>query len=331
MSGAIFNWAVLGPGGIARKFSTALSGIPGARLYAVGSRDIQRARLFATEFGAEKAYGSYEELVSDASVDAVYIATPHTQHCEQALLAIAHGKHVLCEKPLSINAKLERRMADAARDKGVFLMEAMWSRFHPAMRHVCKLLDSGRIGEPRMLTADFSFSFPPNPSHRLYSPDLAGGGLLDVGIYVMSLSSMVFGPHPEKVAAFSRMGETHVDENAALMLQYPGGRMSSLTCGVRACGTGEAQIMGTEGRITLSPFWKAESVKVTDRDGNTEETSFPFSSNGFEYEIIEAMECIRGNKTQSAIMPLNESIAIMESMDGMRREWGLEYPAERES
>lgn len=328
MAQACLRWGVLGPGVIAQRFAKALSGVPGAKLQAVGSRDAARAREFAAAYGAEKAYGSYEELAADASVDAVYVATPHPLHREHALLCIGQGKHVLCEKPMSINAQSERMMADAARKEGVFLMEAMWTRFLPAVRRTRELISSGRIGEPAMLTADFSFSAEPDMASRLYNPSLGGGGLLDVGIYAMAFSSMVFGPRPEKATAYARIGSTGVDEHAAMLLQYPGGRISSLTCGVHACGSGEAQIMGTRGRITLSPFWRAQAVKITDNDGRVEEASFPFFGGGFEYEIAEASDCIRRGLLESPEMPLDESIAIMETMDDIRRSWGLKYPTE---
>jgi dihydrodiol dehydrogenase / D-xylose 1-dehydrogenase (NADP) len=324
-----FRWAVMGPGKIAHQFAKALAGVPGAVLYAVGSRDIDRARAFAAEYKAEAVYGSYEELVRDGNVDAVYIATPHVMHCDNAVLCLERGIPVLCEKPISINARFERRMAQAARSNSAFLMEAMWSRFLPAARHARSLIESGAIGEPRMLSADFSFSAPPDPASRLFDPALAGGGLLDVGCYVMALSSMVFGPHPVETAAFAHIGSTGVDEHAALLLKYPGGGISSLTCGVHAVGSGDAHIMGTEGHITLSPFWKAESVRVV-KGQDVEDIPFPFIVNGFEYEIMEVMDCVRKGLIESPLMPLDESVAIMETMDDIRRSWGLEYPTERQ-
>jgi dihydrodiol dehydrogenase / D-xylose 1-dehydrogenase (NADP) len=329
MSGKDFKWAVLGPGSIANRFATALAGVPGAVLYAVGSRDLGRAQEFASKYGAEKAYGSYEELMDDSNVDAFYIATPHIMHCENAIACLERGKPVLVEKPMSINAQFERRMAEAARRNNAFLMEAMWSRFIPAARHVRSLITSGAIGELRSLTADFSFSAKPDPEHRLFSPALAGGGILDVGIYVMAFTSMVFGPHPVEIAAFSHIGSTGVDEHAAMILKYPGGLLSSMTCGVHAFGSSEARIMGTEGRIDLSPFWCAQSLRVATNSG-VEELSFPFMVNGFEYEIMEVIECVRNGLTESPTMPLDESIAIMEVLDGIRRQWGLEFPPEKQ-
>lgn len=323
-----FNWAIIGPGSIAHKFAKAIPAAPGAALYAVGSREIARAKAFAHQYGAPIAYGSYEDLANDGNVDAVYIATPHTAHCENAILCLEHGKSVLCEKPMSINARFERRMADAARTNGVFLMEAMWTRFLPAIAHVRGLLASGAIGEPNLLAADFSFSAPPDPASRLLNPALGGGGLLDVGIYVMELSSMVFGPKPVHATGFAHIGATGVDESTALLLEYPGGCISALTCGVRSSGTGEARIMGTDGFIELKPFWKAESVRVV-RGETVEEMRFPFRANGYEYEIAEVMDCVRKGLNESPLMPLEESVAVMETMDGFRERWGLQYPMER--
>lgn len=329
MAADAFRWAVLGPGNIAHRFAAALPAAPGAVLYAVGSRDIARAQAFAARYGAGKAYGSYEELINDSAIDAFYIATPHMQHHENAIACLERGKPVLVEKPMSVSARLERRMADAARSNNSFLMEAMWSRFLPSTRKVRELLADGAIGDARMLSADFSFSAPPDPDSRLYNPAYAGGGLMDVGIYVMALSSMVFGRHPAETAAFSNIGATGVDETAAMMLKYPGGQISSLTCGVHADGPSHASIMGTHGRIELLPFWKAECVRVV-RGGEVEEIRLPFAANGFEYQIIEVMDCIRRGLIESPEMPLDESIALMETMDGMRQSWGLEFPGERE-
>lgn len=325
-----FLWAVLGPGAIAHQFAASLSAVPGARLFAVGSRDLGRAQAFAAKYGAERAYGSYEELMDDPDVDAVYISTPHTLHCENAVGCLARRKPVLVEKPMSINARFERRMAEAARSNGTFLMEAMWSRFLPAAGRVRELIAAGAIGEPRMLAADFSYSTPPDIALRNYNPGLAGGGLLDVGVYVMALSSMLFGPHPQETAAFAHIGHTGVDEHAAMILRYAGGRLSALTCGVHALGTSEARILGTEGRLELSPFWSAQSVRLIRRDGGAEEFACPFHVNGFEYEVAEAMRCVRLGLVESPLMPLDESVAIMETMDGMRRKWGLKFPAEQE-
>lgn len=327
MAPAVFRWAVIGPGSIAHRFAEALPAVPGAVLHAVASRDLGRARDFAARYGAPSATDSYEAIASDPLIDAVYIATPHPMHCDPAILCLEHRKPVLVEKPMSVNAVFERRMVDASRRNHTFLMEAMWSRFLPATRHVRELLAAGRIGAPRFLTADFSYSAEPTTSKRNYQSELAGGGLLDVGIYAMALASLVFGPLPDATSSFAHIGETGVDEHAALLLRYPGGGIASLTCGVRALGSGEARLVGTEGRIELKPFWRAESVKLITRDGE-ETTEFPFEGNGFEYEIREVMDCVRQGRIESPQYPLDESIAIMETMDGFRREWGLVFPME---
>ncbi len=327
MADRLVKWAVLGPGIIARKFSEALSGVQGSVLHAVGSRDLARAKAFAELYGAPAAYGSYEELARDPEVDAVYVASPHTGHCEHALLCLEHGKAVLCEKPLAVNADQARRMADAARANQAFLMEAMWSRFLPASVHARKLAAEGAIGEVRMLSVDFSFTMPVNPDSRLFSPALAGGGLLDVGIYVMHLSASLFGASPEKAESFAHIGPTGVDENAALLLKYPGGQIAAMTCGVHAHGHNTASIIGTDGRIELPTFWTADTVRLI-KGGHTEELKFPMDVNGFEYEIREVADCVRKGLVESPNLPLEESIAILDTMDGFRRQWGLKYPGE---
>ena len=324
-----FRWGILGPGSIAHEFADALPFAPGAVLHAVGSRDPGRAQAFAAKHGARRAYGSYEELVRDKDLDAVYIATPHPMHCENALACLERGIPVLVEKPMSINARSERRMVEAARRNRTFLMEAMWTRFLPASRAVSDIVASGRIGEPRVLTLDFSYSGEPDIRHRNFDPYLAGGGILDVGIYTMAFASMVFGSRPSETASFGRIGATGVDENAAMVLRYPGGGLATMTCGVRARGPQDARLMGTGGRIELSPFWASRSLRIVD-DAGEEVLPFPFDGNGYEYEIREVMDCVRQGLLESPLMTLDESVDIMETMDGMRRSWGLVFPPETE-
>ncbi len=330
---AAFRWGILGPGTIAHKFADALAGAPDAVLHAVGSRDEDRAAAFAARHadrnpGRIRTYGDYEALAADPDLDAVYIATPHPMHAEHTQLCLERGIPVLVEKPMAIDAASERRMADTARRKGVFLMEAMWSRFLPATRLVRSLLDSGRIGEPRLVSADMCFSLRRDPAHRVYDPQLAGGGILDVGIYLMAFTSLVFGAHPLAADGYVHIGPTGVDEEAAVLLRYDGDKMASLCCAIRAFGANEGHILGTDGRIDLSPFWGAQSVRIADFGGE-EVLACPFDINGFEYEIREAMDCIRGGRTESPELPLSESIAMMDILDGLRRKWGYRYPMEQ--
>ncbi len=323
----IINWGILGPGSIAQRFAKGLQSVPDAKLYAVGSRSLQKADEFADKHDAPKRYSRYEELAADPDVQAVYIATPHPQHKDAALLCLNHGKAVLCEKPFTVNAKEAAEVIELARAKDLFLMEGMWARFFPGMVRVRELLASGAIGEARMLQADFGFRTDVNPEGRLFSPALAGGGLLDVGVYPISLASMIFGT-PTGVSGQAQIGETGVDEMAAVTLKYAQGQLASIVTGVRINTPSEATIFGTEGSLKLhSPFWNP--VKLTlSAGGKTEELSVPFEGEGFNYEAQEVQSCLRAGKTESAIMPLDETLAIMQTLDTLRSQWGLKYPME---
>ncbi len=321
------NWGILGPGNIANQFATGLQAVRGAKLLAVGSRSQEKADAFADKFSAPKRHASYEALAADPDVHVVYIATPHPAHKDAALLCLEHGKAVLCEKPFMVNAREAAEVIQSARAKDLFLMEAMWSRFFPGMVHVRKLLADGVIGEARMLQADFGFRAGVNPEGRLFSPALAGGGLLDVGVYPLSLASMIFGT-PTQVTGVAQMGETGVDEQAAISLLYNEGRIASLTTGVRINTPHEAVILGTDGSIKLhSPWWKPAALTIN-AGGKSDEVTIPYESVGMNYEAQEVVDCLRAGKTESAVMPLDETLSIMKTMDELRRQWGLKYPME---
>ena len=321
------NWGILGPGSIANAFATGLQSVPDAKLHAVGSRTQEKAEAFADKFHAPKRYGSYEALAADPDVHVIYIATPHPQHKEAALLCLNHGKAVLCEKPFTVNAKEAAEVIDLARAKDLFVMEAMWSRFFPAMARVRALLAEGVIGEARMLQADFGFRAGIDPNSRLFNPALAGGGLLDVGVYTLSLASMLFGT-PTEVSGLAQIGETGVDEQAALTLKYANGQLASLTTGVRINTPHEAVILGTDGSLKIhAPWWKAHTLTVS-ANGKSEEVSVPFDGQGMNYEAKEVGDCLRAGKTESAIMPLDETLSIMKTADTLRAQWGLKYPME---
>ena len=320
------RWGILGLGTIARAFAIGLTAVPEAKLVAVGSRSVFKAKEFAKEFGAARTHGSYEDLAKDPEVDAIYIATPHPMHKDDAILCLNHGKAVLCEKPFCVNAKELEQVVAVARAKNVFLMEAMWTRFMPVMARVREWLAAGRIGEPRLVTADFGFRCAWDPQSRLLAPALAGGGLLDVGIYTVAFTSMVFGPKPSRITGFAHLGETGVDEQAAFILGYPGGGLASLTCAVRTNTPHGARIDGTEGRIDIpAPFWKATRAVLT-AGGHSETIDAPHKSNGYEYEAMEVGRCLRAGLKESPIVTLDESLALMRVLDQVRGQFGLKYP-----
>ena len=319
------RWGILGPGRIATRFMTDLVKLDDAELGAVGSRSLERAKAFASQYGGAKAHGSYADLVRDPDVDIVYVATPHPFHEEHALLCLEHGKAVLCEKPMGINAAQVRRMVDGARASGVFLMEAMWTRFLPVTRQVCQWIADGLIGEARMLTADFGFRTQWNPQGRLLNPDLAGGALLDVGVYVAAFAHMIFGQAPVQIQATGHIGETGVDEQTAMLLGFEQGQIALLSCAVRTGSPHTARIDGAEGSIHIPAFWHSTSaeLRVQGKEPITTEGEV-----GYHYEAAEAMACLRAGKVESEIMPLGESIAIAETLEQARRQIGLRYPME---
>jgi predicted dehydrogenase len=320
-----FRWGILAPGHIAEKFAEAVAVIPDAAVTAVGSRDRGRAETFAARHAIPRAYGSYAELVADPDLDAIYVASPHSHHRDGVLLALAAGKPVLCEKPLGATLAHASAMIDAARRSNLFLMEALWTRFLPALATARGWIDAGRIGTLRRLEADFSFRCGWNPESRLLNPALAGGGLLDVGIYVLALAQWAFGSLPDPAASSAAIGETGVDEQAAMIFQWPDGAQAVLTCGVRTSGTAHARLAGTDGSIDIPSFFDAQEV-ILHADGKEERIRTPHLKNGFEYEILEAMACIRGGRLESPVLPWRESLRLAEVLSRLIDHWGIRYP-----
>ena len=324
----LVNWGIIGPGVIAGLFVNDLARSPHARVAAVGSSSVERARDFAGQHGIPRAYGSYDELVRDPEVDIVYIATLHPAHRENALAAIAAGKAVLCEKSFTMNASELRDIIAAARARKLFAMEAMWTRFLPAIVKVREWLGSGVIGDVRQVNVSFGNLAPWNPDSRLFSPQLGGGALLDVGIYAVSFVSMATGRQPDSIHSRAHIGETGVDEYFSAMFGYADGCVAHVTAGLRLKSKHEAVILGTRGEIRVPDFWRAKQAELTVYDKSTEVYT-DTSEGGLIYEAEEAMGCLRAGKPESAVMPLDESLRIMETMDAMRANWGLVYPGER--
>ena len=326
--GETINWGILGPGNIAHKFADGLSVLPDAELIAVGSRSSERAAIFADQFDIPNRHGSYVHLVNDPDVDVIYVATPHPFHREHSILCLEAGKSVLCEKPLAVNASEAGEIIRCAGESKRFLMEAVWTRFVPVMVKVRELLAKGAIGDARMLMADFCFRSAWNPEGRLLNPELAGGGLLDVGVYVIALAYMVFGGQPSRVTGLAHIGETGVDEQSAMLLGYDAGQLAILSCAIRTGAPQDARILGTEGSIYIPDFWHATSATLQSGAKGTDQMEMPFDGNGYECEAAEVMRCLRAGKLESDIMPLDESLSIMVTMDKLRAQWGLKYPME---
>lgn len=328
MSGKI-RWGILGPGGIAHKFADALKVIRDAEITAVGSRDLQRADAFADTFDVPHRHGNYVELANNPEVDVVYVATPHPFHKACAMLCLEAGKAVLCEKPLTVDTDQAEALIACAREHKQFLMEAMWTRFIPVMVKVRKWLADGVIGEPRMLTADFGNRVEltaENMQGRLFALKLAGGAMLDIGVYTVSLASMVFGA-PTKITSLAHIGETGVDEQAAVLLSYDADQIASLSCAITTRTSQDARIFGTKGAIYIPNFSRATSATLEVLEKEPVQIEIPFTGNGFEYQVLEVIKCLRAGKLESDVMPLDESLSIIQTMDIARAQWGLEYPS----
>jgi predicted dehydrogenase len=322
------RWGILGPGRIAGKFAAALKETEGAELAAVGSRNLERAEMFASEYGFSRAHGSYEDLAGDDGIDAVYIGTPHSCHRDHSILCLRAGRHVLCEKPFAINATEAEEMVAAAREEKLTLMEAMWMRFMPSIFKVRELISEGDIGEIGRITADFGFRAAFDPESRLFDPARGGGALLDVGVYPVSFAYYLLG-EPATVGGAAHIGETGVDEESVALLGYKGGSQAILTMALRLETQRDAFILGTAGSIWIpEPWWKSERIVVR-QEGRGERTiEIPRLENGFIYQAEEIMNLIREGKTESEIMPLGDSLAVMRIMDKIREHWGLKYPME---
>lgn len=324
----VIRWGIIGTGNIASVFAKGLTSLSDAQLVAVGSRTAESAQRFAERFDVPHAHSSYEALANDSDVDIVYISTPHALHYDNTLLCLNAGKAVLCEKPFAINAREAAEMIATARKRKLFLMEAVWTRFLPAMTRLRELLAEHAIGEVRMLQADFGFRTNVNPQSRLFDPAMGGGGLLDVGVYCVSLASLLFGT-PDRIVGLAEVGTTGVDEQGAAILGYPSGQMAVLSTGVRTQTPHEATIMGTDGMIRLNrSWWKGDDLTIM-RNGQAPETiSLPFEGNGYHYEAAETARCLRAGKFESEIIPLDETLAIMQTLDQIRAEWGVRYPSD---
>jgi predicted dehydrogenase len=320
----------LGLGGIARSFANGLKAVPGAELYAVGSRSQDKADKFGHEFSVTRRYGSYASLADDKEVDAIYIATPHPFHFEDTLLALNHGKAALCEKPFTINAQEASGLIQKSRETQVFLMEAMWTRFTPIMVKIREIVAEGTIGKVQMVEADFGFRTGMNPASRLLNLELGGGALLDVGVYTISFASMLLGT-PSEIKGVANIGETGVDEQSAYSIKYVDGGIAVLSSAVRSNTPHVAAITGEKGRIVVdAPWWNPKRMTLIAEGRDPEVVVLESTGNGYNYEAIEVEECVKAGKIESAVMPHEESLAIMKTMDALRSQWGLVYPQERD-
>lgn len=323
------RWGILGTGNIAHQFAEGLKSAEGAALCAVGSRSAETAERFGDVFAIPRRHGCYEALAADPELDVVYIATPHPMHKENTMLCLDGGKAVLCEKPFTINRREAEAVVAHARARGLFLMEAMWTRFLPTLVKTRALIAEGAIGKPLMVRADFGFRAEYNEESRLFAPEMGGGGLLDVGIYPISLAAMIFGVDVEQVASLAVLGPTGVDDQNAVVLRYPDGGLAITSSAVRTNTPQDAHILGETGWIHLhTPYWRGTTLSLVQNGKEPETMTLPFTGNGYNYQANAVMACLRAGKTECDIMPLDDSIAIMDILDQARAQWGLKYPME---
>lgn len=320
------RWGILATGGIAHSFTSDLR-TAGLTVSAVGSRRAQAAAEFAREFDIPNAHGSYEDLVNDPDVDIVYVATPHGRHLEDASLALQAGKHVLIEKAVTLDADEAVAIRDLAADAQLLAMEAMWTRYLPHMARIREIVASGALGEIRTVFADHTQRISSDPAHRLNALELGGGALLDLGIYPMSFIWDILG-EPTEIRAVGRLGETGADTEVAASLTHASGAVSSFVTSSRAAGPNTAHIVGTEGRIEIDAVWYCPtSFRVRTPDGRVvEEFESAIEGRGMQFQALYAEDLIAQGRRDSDLLPFEESVAIMRSLDEIRAQVGVVYP-----
>jgi predicted dehydrogenase len=318
------NWGIIGPGRIARKFAEDLVLSDNAQLYAVASRDPERAAAFGREYHARKYYGSYEELASDPEVDVTYIATPHPFHFEHTIMCLERGKAVLCEKPMGMDTGQVRKMVDTARQKGLFLMEGIWTRFIPATEVYLELMRKEAIGEVIALHADFGFRAPYDVNARTFNKELGGGSLLDIGIYPLYLSLVTLGI-PTAIKAIARMAATGVDSYCSMLLDYENSAKAVLESTFETETPTEAIIYGTGGTIRLHRRFHHTEKITLDTESKSEDIVVPYRGNGYFHEIEEVNDCLLKGRKESPKLPLTVSLDLISILDRVREEIGLQY------
>jgi predicted dehydrogenase len=323
----IIRWGIVGPGSIATGFADAMGQTDGGKIVAVASRSAERAASFGDRFTIPTRYGDYESLAADPDVEVVYVATPQSCHESDTLNLLRAGKHVLCEKPFALNAGQGARMVAEARSRGLFLMEAIWSRYLPAYRVLVDVIAEGRIGEPLLVEADFGFRRPLDPHHRLFDLALGGGALLDLGIYPIQLCSLVLGS-PESVVASGIVGVTGVDEVVAATMRYPGDKLGVMKAAIRVGMSDTARIAGTDGWIDLPMLMHCPNFLTVTTSAGPERIDGSYEGNGLRFEIEEVHRCLSEGLLESPTMPLDETLDLAATLDAIRAQVGVVYPGE---
>lgn len=335
-SGRPLRWGVIATGRIASIVVSDLSLLPDAVLHAVSSRTLAGAEAFAAEHGFNHAYGDhagvglsgYQRLLQDPDVDVVYVATPHASHYAVALEALGAGKHVLCEKPLTLNARHAEHLASVARDKGLFLMEGVWTRFLPSMQRAAEIAASGELGEVRWIQADLGFPAPFDPEARLWKREEGGGALMDLGVYLLTWAQAALGRH-RSLTASSHLNSDGVDTTTTMTLQYPSGAQAQLLASLSTVSTQTATVAGTRGMLRCgSPLFNPRQLTITLASGEQRVEDFPAAGRGYTYQLREVTRCIQQGHRESPTLPLADTLATMSLLDQARRQCGIRYPGD---
>lgn len=316
---------IIGAGWIAHKMAQALTPLQDAKVYAIASRSLDKAQAFADEYGIEKAYGSYEALVADDAVDLVYIATPHSHHYLHTRLALENNKPVLVEKAFTANAREAEELIQMAHERHLFITEAIWTRYMPLSHKVKELMESGIIGEPRVLTATLCYMM--EEKERIVRPDLCGGALLDLGVYVLNFARMYFGTDITRIVTNVHLGPTGMDMMESISLSYADGKMANLQSGCLTLNDRQGIISGTDGYIRVDNVNCPELIEVYRDYQLVDRIERPADMvNGYEYQVLECKRCLEEGLLESPMMPHAETLSIMKQMDALREEWGVHYP-----
>ncbi len=324
-----WNWGILGCGHIAETFCSDLQTLPNAVLYAAASRSKTKADSFAERFGFTKGYGSYIELVNDPKVDIIYVATPHSHHMEHSLLCLNHGKAVLCEKAFALNSDQSDKMIQTAKEQKIFLMEAFWTRFQPSFLKVRDLLDQKILGEAKMIRSDFAFNGPVDPENRLYNTKLGGGSLLDIGIYPVFAALQAFG-RPDEIKTVAQFSPTGSEESIAILFKYENGQIASLQSSFAVYSDTQSEYWCENGFIRIKRQGLGSTfIEIWKSDESKEELEFLYpEAYGYHLEAMHVMDCMDKGLTESPLLPLSFSTLLMETLDRIRKEAGIKFPAD---
>ena len=322
------RFGIIGAGSIAHTFSKALKGL-GGNLYAISSRNIKKASAFKETYGFKNAYGSYEDMVKDPHVDIVYVATPHALHKTHMMLALSHGKHVICEKPFTLNAVQAQHVFSYAKSKNLFVMEAMWTKFLPVIKEVQDIVSNGDIGTIEKVTSAFCFKIDQDhKKDRLFNMDMGAGALLDIGIYNVTFSYLFLGM-PKKISSKVLMHQNGMDLEDDVFFEYEN-QSASFFISLKDSKPADAMIYGTKGMIKVFDFFRTEKAEVYDLNGHlVKQIEHPHKFNGFEYQIEDVVSCLMNQKIESDVMSYHETLNILKIMDHLRKNWNLVYPTER--